>query len=139
MPAGAATLTARASTNRVLSRTERTITLPICGFRYDGSSIVKDDGCPLRSVSERSFVTRSVSAIPITITSVSSSVSNTPEKTEPTKNIESSAIIVGKRPLHGTKLFVIIARSLSLGESMILQPVTPTALQPKPIHTKNAN
>ena len=32
-PAGAATAAARPNTNRVLSKTERTITLPICGRR----------------------------------------------------------------------------------------------------------
>ena len=36
--------------------------------------------------------------------------------------------------LHGTKLFVKIAISLSLGESIILHPVTPHALHPKPMH-----
>ena len=36
--------------------------------------------------------------------------------------------------LHGTKLFVKIAISLSRGESIILHPVTPQALQPKPMH-----
>ena len=50
-----------------------------------------------------------------------------------TKNIVIIMIIVGKRPLQGTKLFVIIAISLSRGESIILHPVTPQALQPNPI------
>ena len=36
--------------------------------------------------------------------------------------------------LHGTKLFVSIAINLSLGESIILHPVTPHALQPNPMH-----
>ena len=40
----------------------------------------------------------------------------------------------GNLPLQGTKLFVKIAISLSLGESIILQPTTPAALQPKPMH-----
>ena len=50
------------------------------------------------------------------------------------KNIVDIAIKVGKRPLQGTKLFVSIAISLSLGESIILQPITPAALHPNPIH-----
>lgn len=37
-------------------------------------------------------------------------------------------------PLHGTKLFVIIAIKRSLGESIILHPTIPAALHPKPIH-----
>ena len=52
----------------------------------------------------------------------------------PAKNTVSSIISVGNLPLQGTKAFVRIAIFLSLGESIILQPVTPTALQPMPIH-----
>ena len=36
--------------------------------------------------------------------------------------------------LHGTKLFVSIAINLSLGEFIILHPVTPQLLQPNPMH-----
>ena len=50
------------------------------------------------------------------------------------KNIDKMAISVGKRPLQGTKLFVIIAISRSRGESMIRQPTIPAALHPKPMH-----
>jgi len=49
------------------------------------------------------------------------------------KNIVISDMIVGNRPLQGTKLLVRIAIIRSRGESMIRQPVTPTALQPKPM------
>lgn len=48
------------------------------------------------------------------------------------------AINVGNRPLQGTKLFVMVAISRSLGESIILQAITPAALQPKPIHMVRA-
>ena len=58
-----------------------------------------------------------------------------PSTDEPVKNIAISAIIAGSRPLQGMKLFVMIAISLSLGESIILAPVTPTAPQPIPMHT----
>ena len=44
------------------------------------------------------------------------------------------AIKKGNLPLQGTKLFVRIAISLSLGESIILHPTTPAALQPNPMH-----
>ena len=57
-----------------------------------------------------------------------------PSTDEPVKNIAMSAIIAGSRPLQGMKLFVMIAISLSLGESIILAPVTPTAPQPIPMH-----
>ena len=43
-------------------------------------------------------------------------------------------ISIGNLPLQGTKLLVRIAISLSLGESIILQPVIPAALHPNPIH-----
>ena len=56
----------------------------------------------------------------------------------PTKNIVIIAIKVGNRPLHGTKLLVSMANNRSLGESIILQPTTPAALHPKPIHIVNA-
>lgn len=52
----------------------------------------------------------------------------------PIKNMVIIAIMVGKRPLQGTKLLVIIAIRRSLGESMIRQPTIPAALQPKPMH-----
>lgn len=40
--------------------------------------------------------------------------------------------------MQGTKQLVIIAISLSLGESIILAPTTPAALQPNPIHIVSA-
>ena len=51
----------------------------------------------------------------------------------PTKTL-ANIIIDANLPLQGTKLFVTIANSLSLGESIILAETTPAALQPKPIH-----
>ena len=52
----------------------------------------------------------------------------------PAINIVAIVIKNGNLPLHGTKLFVKIAISLSLGELIILHPTTPAALQPNPIH-----
>ena len=54
------------------------------------------------------------------------------------KNIVINAIIVGKRPLQGIKLLVKTAIIRSLDESIMRHPVTPTALQPSPIHIVNA-
>ena len=51
----------------------------------------------------------------------------------PDKNSRIKVIKRGRRPLQGTKLFVIMAISRSLGESIIRQPVIPAALQPNPI------
>ena len=48
-------------------------------------------------------------------------------------NIIEIIISVGNLPLQGTKLFVIIAISLSRGESMIRVDIIPAALQPKPM------
>ena len=68
IPAGAATQIALKSTKTVLSQSERTMVLQICGLRYGGSSSVNDDGKPLRSVAERNFETKSVTITPKTIT-----------------------------------------------------------------------
>ena len=50
------------------------------------------------------------------------------------------AIVIkkGNLPLQGTKLLVKIAINLSLGELIILQPIIPAALQPKPMHIVSA-
>ena len=50
------------------------------------------------------------------------------------------AIVIknGNLPLQGTNAFVSIAINLSRGESMILHPTTPAALQPNPMHMVNA-
>lgn len=49
-------------------------------------------------------------------------------------NIIDIVIKNGNLPLQGTKLLVKIAINFSRGESIILQPITPAALQPNP-HT----
>ena len=49
-----------------------------------------------------------------------------------------SVIKNGNLPLQGTKLFVKTAIKRSRGESIILHPTTPAALQPNPIHIVRA-
>ena len=49
------------------------------------------------------------------------------------KNIVIIEINIGNLPLHGIRLFVKMAIKRSLFESIILQPITPQALQPNPI------
>ena len=71
------------------------------------------------------------STSPVSSAAEASEAPNPPEA--PTKNIVRIAISVGNRPLQGTKLLVSIAMSRSRGESMMRQPTTPAALQPKPI------
>ena len=66
-PAGAATIIARPNTNRVLSKSERTNILPICGFLYGGSSKEKEDGTPFKTVDDKSLDTIRVANIPISI------------------------------------------------------------------------
>ena len=56
----------------------------------------------------------------------------------PAINIVAIDIRKGNLPLQGTKLLVKIAINLSRGESMILQPTQPAALQPKPMHIVSA-
>ena len=135
-PIGAEIEIARPSTNSVLSKIERTITLPTLGGRYEGNSSVNDEGVPLRNVFESSLdITRVTPTLKIMIAvKINAALTDfmTPES-EATKNIEIIAIMVGNLPLHGTKQFVRIAIRRSLGESMILQPTIPAALQPKPI------
>ncbi len=88
-------------------------------------------------VADNSFDMRSVIKIPRMITPDRIAADNTEEnapEAPPTKNMVIMAIMVGKRPLHGTKLLVIMAISRSLGESMIRQPMIPAALHPNPMH-----
>ena len=66
-PAGAATITARASTNKVRSSRDLINILPICGFRYGGSSSVNEDGRPFKIVVDSIFDTARVIKTPITI------------------------------------------------------------------------
>ena len=109
------------------------MTSPMRGQRYGGSSRTNDDGIPFRTVLDKRRDIRSVITIPSTITAVSMSAEMTDELPPKEKNIVIIAISVGKRPLQGTKQFVNMAMRRSRGESMMRQPVTPQALQPKPI------
>ena len=68
IPAGAATAIALPKTNKVLSKIERTITFPICGFLYGGSSNIYEEGIPLRIVLDKIFDISNVINIPKTIT-----------------------------------------------------------------------
>lgn len=140
-PAGAATTAALPSTKSVRSNIERTITLPICGRRYGGSSSVNDDGTPFNIVFDSIHDTKNVISIPKIITAVSKRLDNIDEEIPdafPMKNIVIIAIIVGNLPLQGTKLLVSIAIIRSRGESIIRQPTIPAALHPNPIHTVKA-
>ena len=88
-------------------------------------------GIPLSTVFERIFETKSVMSTEKATNPVRIAA---PSREESVKNIAISAIIAGSLPLQGIKLFVIMEMSLSRGESMILEPVTPTAPQPIPMH-----
>lgn len=136
-PAGAATRHALPSTKIVRSNIDLIMTLPICGRLYGGSSRVNDDGTPFKTVIERSHDARSVAATPRTITPsrIIADEKDFPiPVTEAVKNIVIIVISDGNLPLQGTKLLVRIAIRRSLGESIIRHPVTPAALQPKPMH-----
>ena len=102
---------------------------------------MKEEGSPFNIVFERIFDTNNVIITPSTITPVNNNIETMDWKGAamvPAKNMVIIAINVGKRPLHGTKLLVIIAISRSLGESIILHPIIPAALQPKPMHIVKA-
>lgn len=142
MPAGAATIIALPKTKSVLSNIERTITLPNCGFLYGGSSSVKKDGIPFKIVLDRIFDVRNVIINPKIIMPeryiAHTKLFKNEFESHSKKNMVINAINVGKRPLQGVKLFVNIAISLSRGESIILQPIIPAALHPKPMHVVRA-
>lgn len=128
-------------TNNVLSNKDLTKILPICGFLYGGSSNIKDEGRPFNIVLDSILDMIKVKKIPINIipstTIVDMNVVNFPF-TVPAMNIAEIVIKNGKRPLQGTNAFVRIAISFSLGESIILVPTTPAALQPNPMHMVRA-
>ena len=103
---------------------------------------MKQVDSPFNIVFERNLEAVSVIKTPRTITSKRTNAHNSEfpndELTPPIRNIVIIAISVGKRPLHGTKEFVSIAIIRSLGDDIILQPITPQALHPKPIHIVSA-
>lgn len=142
VPTGRATEAARPNTDKVFSRNERTITFIKAGLRYGGSSITKEDFSVLSKVFESSFDTPKVAKIPRNTTAVriTADITELPKPTVvPMKNRVISVIIAGYLPLQGAKVLVIIAIRRSFGESIILVPVTPAALQPKPIHIVRAH
>ena len=95
-----------------------------------------DDVSPFRKVWDKNEVAAKVTTTESIIKKVKKTAdTNSPVKElRDTKNIEIKAIIVGNLPLQGTRLLVSSASIRSLLESIILQPTTPAALQPKPIH-----
>lgn len=144
-PAGAATITALPRTKMVLSKIERIITLPILGFLYGGSSSIKDDGMPFKTVAERSFdmiretailsIMKAARINPAAAVLAAELLFKAAFPEIPAvKKIKIKAIRVGNFPLQGMKLLVIIAIRRSLGDSIIRQPITPHALHPSPIH-----
>lgn len=141
IPVGNATKAARPKTNNVLSKTERTIVLPILGTLYGGNSNVKEDASPFNNVLDNNLDERNVIIIPSNITKTKIATPTKEENTPvhfPIRNIEIIEIIAGNLPLHGTNVFVSIAISLSRGESIIRAPTMPHALHPKPIHIVKA-
>ena len=140
IPAGSATVIALPKTNNVLSNIERISTFPICGFLYGGNSNIKDDGIPFNTVFDRILETIKVIPIPSSITNNTMIVDTIDEKPPKlfAKNMVAIVIKNGNLPLHGTNPFVNIDINLSLGESIILHPTTPAALQPNPMHIVSA-
>ncbi len=98
---------------------------------------MKEEGTPFNMVFDSRRETAKVIMTAKAIRRASSTDENTESKGAamlPRKNIDIIDIIVGNRPLQGTKLFVTTAIKRSRGESIILHPVTPAALHPKPMH-----
>ena len=92
---------------------------------------------PFNTVLDKIFEIKKVINIPSKITNKTVRVDKI-EAPKPIPNpqikIEEIVINKGNLPLHGTKAFVRIAINFSLVELIILQPTTPAALQPKPMH-----
>ena len=125
------------NTNSVLSKIERTNTFPICGFLYGGNSNTKEDATPFKIVLDNTFDIISVMKIPNNTTNKTATadiIDDIPSVTLPAKNIIAIVIRNGNLPLHGTNAFVRIEINLSLLELIILQPITPAALHPNPMH-----
>ena len=102
---------------------------------------MNDEGSPFRMVPDRIRDTSSVIRIPSTMTPASSKADKKEENMPaafPIRNMDIMDKSMGNLPLQGTKLLVIMAISRSLGESIIRHPVTPTALQPNPMHIVSA-
>lgn len=98
---------------------------------------MKVDGIPFKKVFDSAYETSNVMQTPrrtSNVINIEGTIPFTKELEVMAKNADAMAIMVGNLPLQGTKVFVIIAISLSLGESIILHPMTPAALHPKPMH-----
>jgi len=135
-PAGMATETALPSTNKVLSNMDLTIILPIWGFRYGGSSRAKEEGSPFNIVWTEVLKQATSSQYPKGLLRSKRAL-----KAPIEKNLQNFHKEHGyycnqswETTVAGYKLLVIVAISLSRGESIIRHPMTPAALQPKPMH-----
>lgn len=90
-------------------------------------------------VLDKNLEIRSVMPIPSKITKRTQRVASrlfVAELVVPATKMVAMVMRKGNLPLQGTKALVSIAINFSRGESMIRQPTTPAALQPKP-HTKS--
>lgn len=98
---------------------------------------MNEEGTPFNMVCDNSLEMRSVIHIPSKITNNTLTVAKREEAKPLAKlpmKIEATVIKNGNLPLQGTNALVKIEISFSLGESIILHPTTPAALQPNPMH-----
>lgn len=140
IPQGMADIIALDNTKIVLLIIELYRIFNTWGFLYGGNSKTKFEEEPFNIVFDKIFEVINVSIIPsrtikhTIIVAMRLDFNVWPDIKEPLKNIVAIVIKKGKRPLHGTKLFVKIAISRSRFELIILVPMTPAALHPNPIH-----
>ena len=134
-PAGTATATALKRTSKILSLIVEIITFLKSGTLYLGSSKIRELLFPLSTVLLSTFELIIVHIIDIAINAKSIRLATIEFLA---KNIDMTAIKKGNLPLQGVRELVITAIARSLGESIILAPVTPTALHPSPIHVVSA-
>src|SRR5699024_2295094 len=97
---------------------------------------MNEDDSPYSSVPESSLVAIIDAPKAIITTAVSIAA---PFDTEPdVKKMVITSISMGNLPLHGMNPLVIIAMSLTLRASIILNPTTPAALHPSHLHMVRA-
>lgn len=133
---GAETIIARRRIEGVRSVSADMVTFKRLTLRKEGSSKIKGARSPFKTVEERHFEARSVVKKEKQRTRA---IINAERMGLPgARKMEMQAMIAPKRPLQGVRELVRIDINLSCSEGMMALFVTPTQLQPKPMHTVSA-
>ena len=128
---------------RIPSESINNIILNITQTSIFGSSILDTMYNQIEFLRDKQIleIKEQINKIPNKTTSITNTAATNPENIpaiEPEINIVATVIKNGNLPLQGTKQFVSIAINFSLGEFIILVPITAAALQPNPMHMVSA-